>query len=96
MKTLAEISVLLAATVSVPAVAKNAQTSFVRDGVTYTYTLTKAPKATIIEGDAAPGDHFRLIVHGNRVIGTVNGREVSFPVPEKAPTLSDEKVTSTR
>lgn len=84
MRKLVVLSALAAATLAVPAVAKNAEkVSFTRDGVTYTYTETKVGKSTIYKGRALPGNPFYLVVRGDQVTGTANGIPVAFDVPTK-------------
>lgn len=66
-----------------PAVAKEEASSFTRDGVSYTYTVTNVDANTrILEGTASPGNPFRLVVSGSRVSGKANGIPVSFTVKE--------------
>jgi hypothetical protein len=73
--------------------AKEEATSFARDGVNYTYTVTNVDANTrILEGTASPGNPFRLVVSGNRVSGTANGIPVSFNVKE-AKTATAKNVT---
>lgn len=82
-KTFFALTATLVLAVASPAVAKDAEkTSFRHDGVTYTYTLSKAGKSTIIEGSATPGQKFRFVKSGKRVTGVANGVPVSFRTDE--------------
>jgi len=84
MRKLVVLSALVAATLAVPAVAKDTaeKVTFTRDGVTYTYTETKVGKSTIYKGRAMPGNPFYLVVRGDQVVGTANGIPVSFDVAD--------------
>jgi len=74
---------LLALSLTAPAIAKEAPSSFTHQGVTYKYTVTNiSDTRRVIEGVATPGNTFRLVVSGGRVYGTSNGVPVSFSVEE--------------
>ncbi|MES2288499.1 MAG: hypothetical protein V4530_02085 [Pseudomonadota bacterium] len=73
-KTLIAFSVLAAA-VAQPALAE----TFTRDGSTYTYTVEKQGKVTLISGRIEDTKQpFRFRVSGTRVNGSIDGRWVSF------------------
>ncbi|NML05542.1 hypothetical protein [Sphingomonas sp. G-3-2-10] len=77
-----------------PAYAQDGKTSFVRDGVDYSYTTKKVGQITVIEGRTSPGGEFRLEVRDGRVRGTMNSQPVSFTVPVRKPAAG--QVASTR
>ncbi len=84
---------LLSLAVATPVMAKDAPVKFSHEGVDYTYTVTNVGDDTrIIEGFTTPGDRFRLVVSGNRVVGTSNGVPVSFRV-SSATGMSKGKTT---
>jgi hypothetical protein len=82
-KTLFASAALLLVTAA-PAFAdeKPAELTFQRDGETYVYTKTEKAGRVILDGRFPTGDRFRLIVRGNDVTGTVEGKYVSFSVPQ--------------
>ena len=82
MKLIKLLPVALAATAISPAFASEPVT-FERDGVSYTYTVEQVGNRRIIEGEATPGEPFRLVVSGNWVTGEANGIPVSFRVKSK-------------
>ncbi len=85
---------LLSFAVVTPAIAREAQTTFTHEGVSYAYTVTAADNGTrVIEGTATPGSDFRLVVSGNRVSGKANGMPVSFAVPTKSATAKTAPLT---
>jgi hypothetical protein len=68
-----------------PAIAKDGERSFTRDGVTYVYTSTTKGDAQILEGVAKPDNaKFRLVVRNGWVEGMAAGTRVSFRVPHAA------------
>lgn len=70
-----------AAFVSTPALASDtAVRTFVRDGVTYSYTTVEKDGVTVLKGTADNSD-FRLEVRGDKVVGFANGTPVAFKVP---------------
>jgi hypothetical protein len=82
-KTFAALTATLVLAVASPALADEAQkSSFTHEGITYTYSQTKVGKATIIEGQAKPGQKFRFVKSGKQVTGTFNGSAVSFRTDE--------------
>jgi hypothetical protein len=77
---------VFAAVVSTPAFASDtAVRTFVRDGVTYSYTTVEKDGVTVLKGTADNAD-FRLEVRGDKVVGFANGTPVAF----KVPTVKDE------
>lgn len=52
--------------------------TFVRDGVTYTYTSTVSPEGNTILAGEAGGKPFRLVVKGDKVSGEFNSSAVRF------------------
>jgi hypothetical protein len=61
--------------------------TFTHEGVTYTYSVTSADKAQVLEGKTSDGGDFRLTVKNGWVDGYVNNTRVSFRAPaQKAPT----------
>lgn len=83
-KTFAALTAILALAVASPALAKpEAKTStFTHEGVTYTYSISKAGRSTIYEGFARPGQKFRFVKRGDQVTGVANGISVSFRMHE--------------
>jgi hypothetical protein len=76
---LASVSALLAT----PAFA--APESFVRDGTTYEYTVSKSGEYQIISGrDVNSGKTFNLKVRGSKVVGDYAGKRVAFEAPKAA------------
>ena len=75
-----KLSVLLTAAVvaSSPAAAE----TFVRDGVTYVYSVAEHKNTRVISGNDDRGTHFVLQVASNRVVGNVDGRPVNFSLRE--------------
>lgn len=73
------LAILPALALIAPAVAHAAdKETFVRDGVTYTYTSTvTADGRTVLSGDAG-GKPFRLVVKGESVSGEFNYAPVRF------------------
>lgn len=72
----------LTAALAAPVHAAESQT-FVRDGVTYTYTAESAGEATVLKGKA-DGTPFRLVVKGSRVTGRFNNNPISFTTADVA------------
>jgi hypothetical protein len=57
--------------------------TFERDGTVYTYRVEQQGEVQIIKGISRPdAGSFNLRVRGNRVVGVVNGRTVSFALPK--------------
>lgn len=69
-----------AATLAAPAMA--AERSFVRDGVTYTYTVSEDHGHRVLEGKASQGGDFRLVLKDGWVNGYAANSRVSFPAPK--------------
>jgi hypothetical protein len=78
----APAALLLVAVVPAFADEKPTEISFQRDGETYVYTKTAKADRVILDGRFSTGDRFKLTVRGNDVTGTVDGRYVSFSVPQ--------------
>jgi len=56
--------------------------TFERDGSVYTYQIEQQGESQIIKGTISPeAGNFNLRVKGNKVRGVVNGRIVSFALP---------------
>jgi hypothetical protein len=84
IKTLFAAAALTVA-VSAPAFAGEAERTFSRDGVTYTYTATDMGEYKLLQGRAYPsGSAFRLTVRGDKVRGVSGGTPVSFRVKDKS------------
>lgn len=94
-KTFAALTATLTLAIAAPAIAKDeAPRTFSFDGVTYSYTVTKAGKSTIYEGYARPGQKFRFVKNGKQVVGTANGIPVTFRMDEVAKTVTSIQVAS--
>jgi len=75
-------AVAFAAVVSTPALASDtAVRTFVRDGVTYSYTTVEKNGVTVLKGTADDYGDFVLEVRGDKVTGFANGTPVAFKVP---------------
>lgn len=74
---------LVGVALALPAVAhaEAEKTSFVRDGVAYTYTSEMVNGRMVLAGKANDAP-FRLIVSENRVSGEFNHKSVTFPLSE--------------
>jgi len=71
-----------ATVVATPAVAADAPVrTFVRDGVSYSYTTTEKNGVTVLQG-TADNRPFRLEVRGDKVAGTANGDRVGFYISD--------------
>ena len=75
-RTIAAVALVSAAA---PVLAAETQT-MTRDGVTYIYSVTETPSATLIKGRQQGGRPFSLRVANGRVSGYSDGRNVSFPL----------------
>jgi hypothetical protein len=75
------LALLAAATISAPALAKDARKSFTKDGITYNYAVSEIPNAIIYHGRSTEGAEFHLVLRGNKVTGTANGIRVAFDAP---------------
>ena len=68
--------------IAAPAFADEPQrVQFTHEGVSYSYTLSKVGKSTVIDGRATPGTNFHLIVREGHVTGRINDMQVSYDVP---------------
>ena len=77
-----------AALIAAPAIAKEPTArSFVRDGVTYSYTSFEKDGARVLEG-TANGAPFTFEVRGTQVIGTADGQPVAFTIKANTITLA--------
>ena len=68
-----------------PARAETVATTFVRDGITYSYTTEQLGNGRRILRGTAAGQPFRLVVGARRVTGTYDFRPVDFPLSEVRP-----------
>jgi hypothetical protein len=74
----AAAALALTAAVALPAAAQAGEAkSFVRNGVTYTYTSEQRGEATVLAGKA-DGMPFRLVVKGKYISGHFANQSVSF------------------
>jgi hypothetical protein len=74
----------VAALFTTSAIAGEAEQRFVKDGVSYTYTVSKQGSATVFEG-TANGEPFRYVLKGDKVTGEVGKSYVSFEYKKGAP-----------
>ncbi len=82
--------ILAAALFAVPAAATATERSFVREGVTYTYTSARKGASTLITGKTSDGATYTLTVRGKRVTGLVGGTPVAFTIAKPLPTAAVE------
>jgi hypothetical protein len=74
-------AIALSLLATAPAFAANAERSFTRDGVTYTYVAHHRGDSVVLKGRAFPkGSAFRLVVRGDLVRGVSGGVPVAFKV----------------
>lgn len=64
-----------------PAIARDGERSFTREGVTYVYTVKQADDVRVLEGKASQGNPFRLVVKNGWVQGIIGNTRVSFREP---------------
>lgn len=89
----AALALTLVSNVSIAAPAPS--TSFVHDGQTYTYSVEQKGNSRIIRGVVEKsGKEFVLYVSDKKVIGTVDGRQVSFFRSEVKTLASEIQVAS--
>ncbi len=72
------VAVALASALAAPAIAKEVDQKFERDGVTYSYSASSVETGTRIAGGNSQGDRYDLLVREGRVSGTYNGRSIRF------------------
>ncbi|WP_375394817.1 hypothetical protein [uncultured Sphingomonas sp.] len=86
-KTSITIAAAIAVLGSTVAMAREAPTRFVRDGVTYEYTAEQHGAHQVLIGRSLPsGEPFRLVVTNGHVHGLVSGVQVAFNVADIGPT----------
>lgn len=84
MRTLSK-TVALAVSLA-PVVAAAAPSTFVRDGTTYTYSVSRVGTARIIDGTGSDGNRYHLIVDRGWVTGTSGPSPVRFRIRTVATT----------
>lgn len=77
-RTIGKAFALATAALLLPAAAQAEDTTFERDGVTYSYTTSVENGRTVITGKTNGAVPFRLVVRGERVTGQYNGSPVEF------------------
>ena len=78
------LAALAAIGVTTPALAADDAQNFVRDGITYEYTVSEKDGYRVLEGTNSTGGSFHLVVRDDRVRGYVNGKRVAFGTAEIA------------
>lgn len=79
------LTAAVVATVAFAAPASARERTFVREGVTYTYTATVKGDATVLEGKTSKGGDFRFVVKNGWVDGYADNNRVSFRAPKAKP-----------